>query len=177
MSNQTPPQPPPKFWDALPQIVGKLKNEFLLVTLGILVLVIAIGVFAPDVIDRLGRAFFYLLVVLAWLAYLVGRVLNVWRKGKPVQPPAGSEPAGGSEPSTPTPSAQADRGSAAASDGSIANVGQGNVNVTGDVGGNLTITQGDDRRQIGGPIQAERIEVQNVVSGVQIVYPPETGKH
>ena len=165
MSNQTPPQPPPEFWEALPQIIGKLKNEFLLVTLGILVLVIAIGVFAPSVVDSLGAAFFYLLVVLAWLAYLVGRVLDVWRKR---QPPAGSgEPqarptadASKPEPSTPTPSAQADRGSAAASGRGVANVGDGNVNITGNVQGGVTITQvrdgavaqgdGATQRQAGG---------------------------
>jgi hypothetical protein len=84
---QTPPQtpgPPSKFWDTLPQIIGKLKNEFLLVTLGILILVVAIGVFASGVVEDLGRAFFYLLVVLAWLAYLIGRVLDAWTKHRPL---------------------------------------------------------------------------------------------
>jgi hypothetical protein len=79
----TPPEqpgPPARFWDALPQIIGKLTNEFLLVTLGILILVVAIGVFAPGVVESLGRAFFYLLVVLAWLAYLIVRALDAWLK-------------------------------------------------------------------------------------------------
>jgi len=76
----TQPGPPPKFWDALPQIIGKLGNEYLLVTLGILILVVAIGVFAPGVVDELGAPFFYLLVVLAWLAYIIGRTLDAWLK-------------------------------------------------------------------------------------------------
>lgn len=81
--NKPPPQkpdPPDKLWDALPQIIGKLTNEFLLVTLGILILVVAIGIFASGVVESLGRAFFYLLVVLAWLAYLIVRVLDTWVK-------------------------------------------------------------------------------------------------
>jgi hypothetical protein len=92
---QTPPQrsgPPAKLWDALPQIIDKLTNEFLLVTLGILILVVAIGVFASGVVESLGRAFFYLIVVLAWLAYLIVRVLDTWVKlrtssGAAVTPP------------------------------------------------------------------------------------------
>ena len=84
----TQPGPPPKFWDALPQIIGKLTNEFLLVTLGIFILVIAIGAFAPGVVDSLGRSFFYLLVVLAWLAYLIVRALDVWVKLRELAPHA-----------------------------------------------------------------------------------------
>ncbi len=82
MTSNTPaqPGPPPKFWDALPQIIAKLGNEYLLVTLGILILVVAIGVFAPGVVDELGAPFFYLLVVLAWLAYMIGRALDAWLK-------------------------------------------------------------------------------------------------
>lgn len=84
------PGPPPKFWDALPQIIDKLRNEFLLVTLGILIMVVVIGLFAPGVVDSLGRAFFYLLVILAWLAYVGLRVLDVWAARQP--PPARVEP-------------------------------------------------------------------------------------
>ena len=153
MSEPTSPQP--KFWDVLPQIIGKLKNEFLLVTLGIFILVIAIGVFAPGVVDSLGRGFFYLLVVLAWLAYLIVRVLEAWLKVRQTRPPAGSG----------EPPIQADHGSTV--------VGDGNVNLSSDV----TVTQEGDHIQIGGPIRAERIEAENVVSGVQIVQPPETLNH
>lgn len=80
--------PPPKFWDALPQIIGKLTNEYLLVTLGILILVVAIGAFAPGVVESLGRGFFYLLVVLAWLAYLIVRALDLWVKLRGSDEPA-----------------------------------------------------------------------------------------
>lgn len=94
---QTPPQkpgPPAKLWDALPQIIDRLKNEFLLVTLGILILVVAIGLFASGVVESLGRAFFYLIVVLAWLAYLIGRVLDTWIKFRtPSEAPASPAPA------------------------------------------------------------------------------------
>jgi hypothetical protein len=91
MSNQPQnPGPPPKFWDALPQIIDKLRNEFLLVTLGILIMVVVIGLFAPGVVDSLGRAFFYLLVILAWLAYVGLRVLDVWAARRP--PPAPAQP-------------------------------------------------------------------------------------
>jgi formylglycine-generating enzyme required for sulfatase activity len=94
-SSSPQPGPPPRFWDTLSQIVGKLKNEFLLVTLGILILVVAIGAFAPGVVESLGRAFFYLLVVLAWLAYLIVRVLEAWVRLKTAPPvqPAPSVPA------------------------------------------------------------------------------------
>jgi hypothetical protein len=95
-NSSPPPGPPPKFWDTLPQIVGKLSNEFLLVTLGILILVVAIGRLAPNVVKDLGAAFFYLLVVLAWLAYLFVRVLDVWVKlrtspGSPAPAPSQGE--------------------------------------------------------------------------------------
>lgn len=92
MTQTQKPNPPDKLWEALPQIVNKLSNEFLLVTLGILILVIAIGAFVPDVVESLGRGFFYLIVVLAWLAYLSVRVLDAWVKLRTASPPT-TEPA------------------------------------------------------------------------------------
>lgn len=97
MSTQPPdtPQPPPRLWDAIPQIVEKLRNEFLLVTLGYFILVLAIGVFAPNVVTLLGREFFYLIVILAFLAYVFVRVLTTYerlRKPPPTQPLPASRP-------------------------------------------------------------------------------------
>ncbi len=137
MSKATPPQPEATFWDTLPQIVGKLKNEFLLVTLGIFILVIATGLFAPGIVDSLGRGFFYLLVVLAWLAYIIGRVLTAWLKVRQAKPPAGS-----GEPQVRTPAGglgttQADHSSAAANDRGIAPIGNNNVSISGDVRGDV----------------------------------------
>ena len=90
----TDPSPvPQKVWEALPDIIGRLKNEFLLFTLGYFILVIAVGVFAPGVIDLLGRALFYLLVVLAFLAYVGLRVWDTWIKAgkKKADPPRNSD--------------------------------------------------------------------------------------
>ena len=82
---QTPPDhsdsgPPPQIWDALPEIIGKLTNEYLLVTLGYFILVIAIGVYAPGVVDSLGRGFFYLVVVLMYLLAYVNplNIILAW---------------------------------------------------------------------------------------------------
>jgi hypothetical protein len=94
---QTPsqkPTPPDKLWDAIPQIIGKVGNEFLLITLGVLILVIAIGAFAPGVVETLGQAFFYLLVVLAWLAFIIVRALDTWVKLRATsETPPKTEPA------------------------------------------------------------------------------------
>ena len=87
----------------------------------------------------------------------------------------------------PSPTVHADQGSAVAQGEGAVAVGDHAVAVGGDVrdsvvatgDGNVVVTgpQEGDQVQIGGPIQAERIQAQNVVSGVQIVHPPETGKH
>jgi hypothetical protein len=56
--NTQPPdrlQPPDGLWDALPAIVERLRNEFLLVSIAYLLIVAAVGVFAPGVVDLLGR--------------------------------------------------------------------------------------------------------------------------
>jgi hypothetical protein len=99
------PEPPPKLWDALNQIVARLKNEFLLVTLAVLILVVAIGVFAPGVVQSLGAAFFYLLVGLAWLAFIIGLALNAWLELRQPPPPAAraDAPPAPAQPHTPPP--------------------------------------------------------------------------
>jgi formylglycine-generating enzyme required for sulfatase activity len=88
MSTQPPdtPQPPPSLWNAIPQIVERLRNEFLLLSIACLLIVIAIGVFAPNVVTLLGREFFYLIVVLAFLAYVLVRVLTTYERRRPPQP-------------------------------------------------------------------------------------------
>lgn len=78
--SKNPSPVPEKFWEALPDIIGKLKNEFLLFTLGYFLLVIAVGVLAPDVIVLLGRGLFYMLIALAFLAYVGLRVWDTWDK-------------------------------------------------------------------------------------------------
>ena len=95
MSTQSPdsPQPPPSLWNAIPEIVKKLQNEFLLASIAYLLIVVAIGFFVPGVVDLLGRAFFYLIVVLAFLAYVLVRMLTTYerlRQPPPTQPPPAS---------------------------------------------------------------------------------------
>ncbi len=102
--SQTPPDKPdplPKLWDTLNQIVGKLGNEFLLVTLGIVILLIVMGVLSPGVVPSLGGAFFYLIVVLAFLAYVIVRILDTWVKLRP--PPLAPVTPGPTPPERPTP--------------------------------------------------------------------------
>lgn len=81
MNEQTPPDP----LEYLPDIVSRLKDEFLLASVGYLLLVLAIGIFAPDVVALFGRRFFILIVVLAFVAYLVVRVLRVWQRLKEME--------------------------------------------------------------------------------------------
>ena len=82
MNTQSPDhlQPPASLWDTIPAIVSRLRNEFLLVTIAYLLIAVAIGVFAPDVVTALGRGFFYLIVVLAFLAYVLVRVLATYER-------------------------------------------------------------------------------------------------
>jgi hypothetical protein len=82
MATQPPerPLPPSSLWDAIPQIASRLTNEFLLVTVAYLLIAVAIGVFAPNVVTLLGRGFFILIVVLAFLAYLAVRGLTVYER-------------------------------------------------------------------------------------------------
>jgi len=75
-----PSQPPTSLWDAIPAIVGRLRNEFLLVSIAYLLIVFAIGHFAPGVVTTLGRGFFYLVVVLAFLSYIVARMLPTYER-------------------------------------------------------------------------------------------------
>jgi len=82
-------QPSTDLWSAIPAIARRLRDEFLLVSIAYLLIVVAIGVFAPHVIALLGRAFFYLIVVLAFLAYLAARTLTAYERLRPAD--AGSE--------------------------------------------------------------------------------------
>ncbi len=90
--SQNPSPTPDKLWDVLPQIVGRLRNEFLLFTFGFIILVIAVGAFAPGIVTLLGRELFYLLVVLAFIAYVSLRVMDVWSKSKQSTPATPSVP-------------------------------------------------------------------------------------
>ena len=69
-------QPPSNLWDTLPAIVKKLTNEFLIVTIAYWLLAIAIGSYAPSVVNLLGREFFILIVVLGFVAYLVSVIIR-----------------------------------------------------------------------------------------------------
>ena len=80
MSDQTSPVPPPGFWDILLQIVRRLQNEFLLATLGLVILLIAAEVFTPALIGKVGREFFYLMLVLLWTAYIAVKAMQEWRR-------------------------------------------------------------------------------------------------
>lgn len=92
------PLPPSSLWDAIPDIISRLRDEFLLVTVAYLLILVAIGLFAPNVVDLLGRFFFYLIVVLAFVAYVFGRVLPVYVE---LRERAGPAEAGGQGPSDP----------------------------------------------------------------------------
>jgi hypothetical protein len=101
MATQPPerPLPPSSLWDATPRSASRLTNEFLLVTVVHWLIVVAIGCFAPNVVDDFGRPFFYLLVVLAFVAYVFGRGLTAYAQlrqqvglpepKEPSPPPAG----------------------------------------------------------------------------------------
>jgi hypothetical protein len=112
MSTQPPdtPQPPPSLFNAIPEIVKKLQNEFLLVSIAYLLIAVAIGFFVPGVVDLLGRAFFYLIVVLGFVAYIVVRVLTTYerlRPPPPTQPPPKPEPTPTAKPAKERPSSEA----------------------------------------------------------------------
>jgi hypothetical protein len=79
-SSPDPVQPPSSLFDAIPDIASRLTNESLLVTVAYLLIVVAIGVFAPSVVTLLGRGFFILIVILAFVAYLAVRVLAVYER-------------------------------------------------------------------------------------------------
>ncbi len=53
--------------------------------MGYWLLVLAIGLFAPDVVALFGRGFFILIVVLGFVAYLVVRLLGVWLRVKEME--------------------------------------------------------------------------------------------
>ncbi len=90
--SSSPSPTPDKLWDVLPQIVGQLRNEFLLFTFGYIILIIAIGVFAPGIVDALGRELFYLLVALAFASYVGLRIADVWSKKRETQPASAPQP-------------------------------------------------------------------------------------
>jgi formylglycine-generating enzyme required for sulfatase activity len=110
MSTQRPdtPQPPPSLWSVIPEIVKKLQNEFLLVSIAYLLIAVAIGFFVPGVVDLLGRAFFYLIVVLGFVAYIFVRVLTAYeRSPPPTQPTLKPEPSPTAKPPKERPSSEA----------------------------------------------------------------------
>ncbi|MBN1873086.1 MAG: SUMF1/EgtB/PvdO family nonheme iron enzyme, partial [Anaerolineae bacterium] len=66
MTQNTPPDP----LKPLEKVIDRLQNPFSLMTVAILLLLIAMGLFVPQVIPLMGRGFFFTLLILDFLAFL-----------------------------------------------------------------------------------------------------------
>jgi len=71
-------KPSSSLWDVVLAIIARLRSEFLLITTAYLLIVVGVAVFVPDVVTLLGRGLFYLIVVLALLAYIFARTLATY---------------------------------------------------------------------------------------------------